>query len=91
MISGFAVPARPESATKRIVIHWVGVCLSFLAAVLFAFHGKLEAPKHPAGKHRISAHAGAVQPRLVATRGPVGHGSRRNAGIGLKAGVTSCS
>ena len=69
MISGSAVPARPVSATKRIVIYWVGVCLSFLALVLFGFHGKLEAPKSPAGEHRISARAGAVRPRLVASYG----------------------
>jgi hypothetical protein len=69
MISGSAVPARPESATKRIVIYWVGVSFAFLAAVSFGFHGKLEAPKNPAGEHGISARAGAVQPRLVASYG----------------------
>jgi len=69
VISRYTVPVCPESATKRIVTYWVGVCLSFLAAVLFGFHGELEAPKNAAGEHGVSGRPGAVQPRLVASYG----------------------
>jgi hypothetical protein len=69
MISGFATLACPQSATKRIVIYWAGVSFAFLAAVFFGFHGKLQAPKNSAGEHGISALAGAVQHRLVASYG----------------------
>ena len=69
MFFGPAVPARPQCATKRIVIYWVGVSFAFLAAVLVGFHGKLEAPKNSPGGHGISARAGAAQPRLVASYG----------------------
>jgi hypothetical protein len=69
MFHGFAAPALPQTATKRIVIYWVGVSLSFLAAVLFSFHGGLQAPKNISAKRGISAVATQNQPRLAASYG----------------------
>ncbi len=45
MFPGFAAPEHRQTATKRIAAYLTCVSLSFLAAVLFAFHRGLQAPK----------------------------------------------
>ena len=62
-----AVPAHPQTATKRIVIHSGCVSIAFLAAISFSFHGGLRAPKGipiDRGTSRVPAQN---QPQLMAS------------------------
>jgi len=69
MFSGPAAPAHPQTATKRIVLYWVCVSLSLLAAVWFSFHGGLPALRSIPAKRGTSTVARGSQPRLVASYG----------------------
>jgi hypothetical protein len=69
MFTGFAAPARPQAATKRIVIYWVCVSLSFLAAALVGFHGGLQAPTSIPARRGITTVVREGQPRFAASCG----------------------
>jgi len=63
-----ALPS-PQSAANRVVIYGVCVFVSFLAAVLIAFHGGLQLPQNISAKHTTSVIRAQNQPRLVANYG----------------------
>jgi hypothetical protein len=69
MFSGPAAPAHPQTATQRIMLYWMCVSLSLLAAVWFSFHGGLPAPRSIPAKRGTSTVARGSQPRLVASYG----------------------
>jgi len=64
-----AVPAHPQPSTKRIVVCSGCVSIAFFAAVLFSFHGGLQAPKGIPADRRISGVPMQNQPRLIASYG----------------------
>jgi hypothetical protein len=69
MFTRFAVPAHPQTATRGIVIYSGCVSIALLGAVLFSFHGGLQAPKSIPADRRITGVPAQNQPRLVASYG----------------------
>ena len=78
MSHGFAAPEHRQTATPRIAAYLTCVSVSFLAALLFGFHGGLQAPKKILAG--ISGVPAEIQPKLLASYGKLPLGFEANQG-----------
>ena len=69
MFHGLTAPEHWQTASERLAAYLICVSVSFLAALLFGFHGGLQAPKNNLADRRISAVPTEAEPRLVASYG----------------------
>jgi hypothetical protein len=69
MLPHLNVSKQWHTATKRIVVCFEFVCLSFLAIVGFGLLPKTQAAEKTLPKHQVSAAPAKIQPKLVASYG----------------------